>query len=398
MSSFICKRFSSTSSQGLKKTALFDLHIELGATMVPFAGYSMPLLYKGQTHVESHKWTRTNAGVFDVSHMLQSSLQGEGSLKFLERITPTDFSLIKDHNASLSVFLNENGGIVDDTMITKVGADDFYIVNNAGCADRVKSFIPEQLSKSGYECEWKMIPDRSLLALQGPMSSKILQNILAPSQTLNSLSFGQRRLFKLFNGVEIQVARSGYTGEDGFEISMLDKDAVDFAKLILDNELTKPIGLAARDSLRLEAGLCLYGNELTESITPVEAALNWIISRSRRNLTDPNAIKFNGYEKIIDQLKNKSSKELRAAFKYTGRGPAARKGAKVYLPDKQTLIGTVTSGSASPSLNNINIGQVYVKNGYHKAGTELVVEIRGKFYPITIEKSPLVPTHYYRTS
>lgn len=363
--------------------------------MVPFAGYSMPVLYRGQTHIESHNWTRTNAGLFDVSHMLQSRLSGKEATDFLHTVTPTDFKQLPEGSGTLSVLLNKRGGIVDDTLITKQGENDFYVVTNAGCIDRDTEFLRGEIESFSGDCQWDPIKGKSLLALQGPKAHEVLQTLLREGQTLQTLLFGQRRTFELYNGTSIDVARSGYTGEDGFEISLPNDNAVNFAQLLLDNQITKPIGLAARDSLRLEAGMCLYGNELNEDTTPVEAALKWVVSKSRRNVPD-NAIKFNGYAQIMDQFTANSNEKVRVGFKYSGKGPAARTGVKIFLPDKKTEVGTVTSGSASPTLGNINIGQAYVSKPYRKSGTELVVQVRNKFFPIELAKMPLVPTHYYK--
>lgn len=368
--------------------------------MVPYAGYSMPVLYKGQTHIESHNWTRTNAGLFDVSHMLQSKLSGPHSIKFLQRVTPTDFNALPIGHGTLSVLLNPEGGVVDDTIVTKENQDnEFYIVTNAGCAKRDTEFLRGELQNdSALDCQWKIIEGRSLLALQGPKAKDVLEPLLektAQGKTLKELFFGQRDEFALKDGTLVQIARGGYTGEDGFEISVPDEKAVEFAEQLLANPVMKAIGLAARDSLRLEAGMCLYGHELDETITPVEAGLNWVISKSRRNLTNEKDW-FNGYAKIMDQLNNKTYNRIRVAFKYSKKGPAARNGVKIFLPDAKTEVGLVTSGSASPSLNNINIGQGYVEKGHHKRGTELLVQVRNKFYPIELAKMPLVPTHYYK--
>lgn len=385
-------RFNSTQA-GLKKTALHDLHVELGGNMVPFAGYSMPIVYKGQSHIESHKWTRTHAGLFDVSHMLQSSLQGKNAVNFLHKVTPTDFQQLSPGVGTLSVLLNPNGGIVDDTLITKQSEHDFYIVTNAACAQRDSQFLLSEL-QSVADAKWTPIEDRSLLALQGPDAHRVLKPLLDWDQSLTDLYFGQRRTYKLFNGVYIDVARSGYTGEDGFEISIPNDSALEFAQALLDNQLTKPIGLAARDSLRLEAGMCLYGHELNESTTPVEAALSWVISKSRRNVTE--GVRFNGYDKIMDQINNKTHKSLRVGYKYQTKGPAARTGTKIFLPDGKTEVGHVTSGSASPSLDNLNIGQGYVLKPHNKRGTNLLVQVRNKLLPIELVKMPFVPSHYYR--
>ncbi|KAL3229028.1 Aminomethyltransferase, mitochondrial [Nakaseomyces bracarensis] len=395
MSSTVFKRLNSTSA--LKKTALYDLHVSLGATMVPFAGYSMPVLYKGQSHIESHLWTRNNAGLFDVSHMLQSRLTGPYATKLLHNVTPTDFVNLPTGTGSLTVLLNESGGVVDDTIVTKESDTQYYIVTNAGCIDRDTEFITNEVSKLGKDCQWEVIPDRALLALQGPKAQQVLQGLVVKNDNLNELYFGQRREFTLDDsvGTKIGVARGGYTGEDGFEISIENPKATEFAEKLLDNGITKPIGLAARDSLRLEAGMCLYGHELNESITPVEAGLSWVISKSRRDIETVDD-RFNGYGKIIDQLKNKTHEFIRIAFKYKEKGPAARHGAKIFLEDGETEVGEVTSGSAAPSLNNINIGQGYINRKFNKKGKTVMVQVRKRLYPVELVKMPLVPTHYHR--
>lgn len=394
LSRVIQRRFnSSQTDSNLKKTALYDLHVALGGTMVPFAGYSMPVLYQGQTHIESHNWTRTNAGLFDVSHMLQSRLTGAGATEFLHKVTPTDFQALEKGNGTLSVLLNEHGGIVDDTLITKQRENDFYVVTNAGCIERDSEFIRSEIKNFAGDCQWEVVQGRSLLALQGPKAHEVFEPLLREGQTVKDLFFGQRRSYELFNGTTVDVARSGYTGEDGFEISLPNDKAVEFAQLLLDNEHTKPIGLAARDSLRLEAGMCLYGHELNEDTSPVEAALRWVISKSRRA---GEGTKFNGYEKIMDQINSNSYSDVRIGFKYLKKGPAARTDAKIFLPDNKTQVGVVTSGSASPSLGNINIGQGYVSKANRKTGTQLSVQVRNKFFPIELAKLPLVPTHYYK--
>ncbi|KAM3164490.1 Aminomethyltransferase [Lachancea thermotolerans] len=388
----IFKRLSS--SAALKKTALYDLHVQLGGTMVPFAGYAMPVKYAGQTHVESHIWTRTHAGLFDVSHMLQSRLEGPGATQFLHRVTPTDFQALPAGQGTLSVLLNARGGIVDDTLITKVADNKFSIVTNAGRAKEDIAFLNEQVQ--GFECRWEPVCDRALLALQGPEAKDVLGSLVAGGlQSLQDLYFGQRRSFRAGTGVEIDVARSGYTGEDGFEVSVANSDATDLARMMLENSAVRAIGLAARDSLRLEAGMCLYGHELDEDTTPVEASLNWLISKSRR---DGSLGEFNGFSHIMGQIANKSATRARVGFKYLGKGPAARTDAPVFSDEGKTQVGHVTSGSAAPSLAGINIGQAYVQKGLHKAGTQLFVGVRNKIFPIQIARMPLVPSHYYKSN
>lgn len=384
-----------------KQTALYKLHKELGAKLVPFAGYSMPLLYPGiQSHIDSHRWVRSNAGLFDVSHMLQSKLSGSNSLSLLDRVTPTDYKTLAPGKSSLSVLLNKDGGIVDDFMVFKENQQgDYYIVSNAARSEAVTSFLHSEL---GSNMEWSPIHGRSLLALQGPKAHEAFKCLLREPGKLSSLYFGERATYTLINGVEVTVMRGGYTGEDGFEIGINDADATSFAESLLADPSVKPIGLAARDSLRLEAGLCLYGNELNEKTTPVEANLRWLISKSRRTGEDSSRPNFNGFQKIMDQLNNKTYTKQRVGFRYvnTMPAPAARTGYPILEADSKKEIGTVTSGSISPSLSTptstVNIGQAYVEKGFHKVGTKLFVQVRKNLIPIEIAKLPLVPTKYYR--
>ncbi|SMN20311.1 similar to Saccharomyces cerevisiae YDR019C GCV1 T subunit of the mitochondrial glycine decarboxylase complex, required for the catabolism of glycine to 5,10-methylene-THF [Maudiozyma saulgeensis] len=400
------KRFNSTvTSQNIKKTALFNLHEELGAKMVPFAGYSMPLLYPTlQNHVESHHWVRQKAGLFDVSHMLQSKISGDETLSLLNKVTPTDFSLMPMYNGSLSVLLNSNGGIIDDLIIIREPGegDCFHVVSNAARSKEVTTFLNEEIKTlNESKINFKIINDEALLALQGPMAAESLNKLVDSSGSKNDLKelfFGQRKEFILKNGIIVNVMRGGYTGEDGFEIAVKNNDALAFAKLLLSDSNVKPIGLAARDSLRLEAGMCLYGNELDMTTTPVEANLNWLISKTRRVATDNNSsIQFNGFSTIMDQLNNKSWTRRRIGFQYIDSkpSPAARHNDKIFNQDKTTEIGIVTSGSISPTLNT-NIGQGYLKKGYTKTGNQYFVQVRKKFYPIEIKKMPFVPSHYYK--
>ncbi|SCU93805.1 LAME_0F05050g1_1 [Lachancea meyersii CBS 8951] len=390
----IFKRFNSAAAAGtLKKTALYDLHVKLGGTMVPYAGYAMPVKYPQQTHIESHNWTRSHAGLFDVSHMLQSKLKGAEATKFLHKITPTDFQNLPAGQGTLSVLLNEKGGVVDDTLITKINENEFAIVTNAGCIDQDVAFLKSQIQ--GFDCQWEPVQERALLALQGPEAKNVLGALVSSGPGgLKDLYFGQRRSYKVLGGFDVDVARSGYTGEDGFEISVANKNAMELATQFLENPVVRSIGLAARDSLRLEAGMCLYGHELNETITPVEASLTWLVSKSRRD--GSLGPKFNGFDRIVDQINNKSATKARVGFKYLGRGPAARQDAQIFTADGEKLVGAVSSGSASPSLGGINIGQAYVEKLYRKAGTQLIVSVRGKKLPIEIARMPLTTSHFYK--
>ena len=385
----------------LKKTALYDLHVSLGATMVPFAGYSMPVIYKGQTQVESHNWTRTKCGIFDVSHMLQSTIKGKDSINFLNKITPTDFSSLKNNHNSLTVLLNKDGGIVDDSIITKENDNDnFYVVTNAGCIEQDTKFLRAELSENfkDKDVKWELLENKSLFAMQGPNSHTVLSRYV-DNEILNNLYFGQRiKNVKCNNidGLTLDIARSGYTGEDGFEISIDTDKYESFVKELLTNEECRMIGLAARDSLRLEAGMCLYGHELNETITPVEASLTWLVSKSRRTGELAN---FNGKDKILNQIATKSHTKLRTGFKFIKKGPPAREHTPIFSDEAGTQqVGEVTSGSPSPSLNNINIGQAYLNKPYNKAGTKLFVGVgkKNKMFPIEVSKLPFIAASYYK--
>lgn len=382
MLSKLGRRFFSGLSS-LKKTPLYDVHIEHGAKMVDYAGFEMPVLYKDQTHVESHNWTRKRAGLFDVSHMLQHKFSGPDATRFLEKVTPSDIKGLGNFTSTLSVLLNKEGGIVDDTIITKHGDNEFYIVTNAGCRDKDLSFL--RTESLGFDIEHSTISG-GLIALQGPQAVKNLKNFLALD--FPSLYFGQSR-FADFGGVQVHVSRGGYTGEDGVEISIPDSTAAaDLARQLLRREDVKPIGLAARDSLRLEAGMCLYGHELTEETSPVAARLAWTIGKTRRASAD-----FNGASRVLHEIASKDT-PIRSGL--VSSGPAPRQGANVF--DKAgNVVGEVTSGSMSPTLQT-NIAMAYLPRNMAKPSTELNINIRGKLRPAVVVKMPFVRPHYLKQS
>lgn len=396
VSKSVSRSYSTESTEILLKTPLYDTHVKLGATMVPFAGYSMPVLYKDQSHIQSHHWTRNNCGIFDVSHMLQHRISGPGTTDFLQKITPTDFKALKPFQSHLSILLNKNGGAVDDTIITKHAEDSFYIVTNAGCREKDIAFIKEELKN--FENGDKIVHENfegTLLAIQGPKSQEIMSKFT--NTPLNDLYFGNSRFIDLQGfgtDAKFHIARSGYTGEDGFEISIPnDKVGVDFFNALLQyDQIVKPIGLAARDSLRLEAGMCLYGHELNDNVTPIEASLNWLVSKSRRSLETAT---FNGASKILDQINNPKS----VTFKRVGlvsKGPSPRHGNKIYSAEDPTKeIGTICSGSPSPSAGG-NVAQAFINKPYQKTGTKVKVEIRGKLRDAEVAKMPFFPTSYYK--
>lgn len=356
--------------------------------MVPYAGFDMPVLYKAQSHIESHNWVREKAGMFDVSHMFQHRFSGPGTTDMLQQITPSDLHALKPFTSTLSVLLTENGGIVDDTIITKHGEDDFYIVTNAGCRDKDLKFFENAIEQHGKGNVKRETIDGGLLAFQGPESYSILQKLT--DYNLKDLKFGQSAFIDLL-GAKTHIARAGYTGEDGFEISIPDESAakqLPYALMDAGQGLVQPIGLAARDSLRLEAGMCLYGHELSEDVTPVEAALTWVVAKSRRT---PGS--FNGSDIILNQIAEKKG-VLRVGL--ITEGPAARDGTQIFHPDNQSKsIGKITSGSMSPTLKK-NISMAYVPREFAKKDTELLVNVRGKFRNAKVVKMPFVPSKFYK--
>ncbi|KAF9584359.1 hypothetical protein BGW38_006743 [Lunasporangiospora selenospora] len=312
-------------------------------------------------------------------------ITGKDRVKFYESITVADIEALPVGSSTLSVFTNENGGIIDDTIICK-HADSLYVVSNAGCADKDLAHIRAQLKAfqdKGGDVDLKIIDDHQLIAIQGPKAAQVVERLA--EKDLRSLPFMDARNMTI-KGIDVHVARSGYTGEDGFEISVPNKDAVEFTKLLLADPSVELAGLGARDSLRLEAGLCLYGNDLDETITPVEAGLTWTIGKRRRAEGG-----FLGAAKIQDQLKNGVSKRRIGLLI---EGAPAREGVKIFSPSGE-LVGSITSGCPSPSIKK-NIAMGYVANGFHKSGTQLEVEVRGRKNKAIVTKMPFTPAGYHK--
>lgn len=389
------RSFYSTSKHSLHRTPLYDCHIKLGAKMVPYAGFEMPVLYAGQSHIESHNWVRSKVGLFDVSHMLQHRIKGKNAAGLLQKVTPIDLTSLEPHSSSLSVLLNEKGGIIDDCIITKHDEESYYMVTNAGCREKDTAFIDEE-SKNFNDVEHSTF-ESTLLAVQGPQSALLLQKL--SNLELNKLTFGTSA-FTTFPSVlssEVHIARCGYTGEDGFELSIPSssaseiKEAQDFFMSLIEGnpDLVAPIGLAARDSLRLEAGMCLYGHELNESTTPIEASLTWLIPKTRRN----EDAGFNGANEILAQIKDKSLVKSRRVG-LVSKGPSPREGNKIFAEDGKTEVGFITSGAPSPTLGG-NVAQGYVSKSL-KIGSPAKIQIRGKLRDATLAKMPFVPNHFYR--
>lgn len=379
----------------VKKTPLFESHVKYGAKFAPYAGFQMPLLYKGQTHIESHHWVREKVGLFDVSHMLQHRYSGANAQKFLQKITPIDLDLLEPNTSSLSVLLNENGGIIDDTIITKHGKDQFYMVTNAGCRDKDLEFINKELK--AFDNVNHETFESTLLAVQGPEAANLMQKFT--KENLSAIKFGQTKFLSLNSLLDSQIhlSRTGYTGEDGFELSIPSSNDAEtaqargFFEFLIDEfpNLVKPIGLAARDSLRLEAGMCLYGNELSEDITPVQASLAWLIPKTRRSRGES----FNGSSVILKQLSDLKS-VTRRRIGILSEGPAPRTHAKILDLTGEKDVGEVTSGSLSPTLG-VNVSQSYLDKSV-KIGDEVQIMLRGKPRPGKVVKLPFVENNFYR--
>jgi len=358
------------------KTALYSFHVAQGGKMVPFAGYQMPVQYP-EGIVKEHQHVRSAAGIFDVSHMGQFSIHGsEEDYLSLEKIVPIDLKSLKLNQSKYSVLMNKEGGIDDDLIVTKVESG-LNIVLNAACKHHDIERIHEVIDSS----KTKLHDDLSLIALQGPKAVEIL-NSLIPG--VNALVFMNGASFK-FKGTNIYVTRSGYTGEDGFEISVKNLLVEEFCKTLLENKDVKMIGLGARDSLRLEAGLCLYGHDLDPKISPIEANLAWALSK--KNKEEGN---FLGSNVVSNQIKNGVTK------KRVGIKPEkiiAREGSKIFKDNKE--IGVVTSGGFGPSVGG-PVAMGYVLKEFSNEGESLELEVRGKRHGAVVYKMPFYKKSYVK--
>jgi aminomethyltransferase len=361
----------------LEKLPLDSWHRARGARMVPFAGYEMPVQYEGI--IAEHLWTRENAGLFDVSHMGQLLVHGRGVDSALEKLMPGDFQSAADMKPKYSLLLNEDGGIIDDLMATRRGEQFYVVVNGAtkhGDIADMRRRLPDEIVID-------YMKEQALLALQGPRATEVLGTVVPG---VAELAFMQGGPFS-WRGHNLWISRSGYTGEDGFEISVPGIAAADLADAIAAHELAKPIGLGARDSLRLEAGLPLYGHDLDDRTTPVMAGLNFAINKRRRAEGG-----FPGAARILGELETEPP-VLRVGFDVDGRQPV-REGALV-LTGEGNEVGRITSGGFSPTLQR-PIAMGYVGIGFAEPGTELKLEQRGKLFEARVASMPFVPHRYHR--
>jgi len=368
-------------AERLARTPLYDLHIELGARMVPFAGYEMPVQFTGV--IEEHRHVRAAAGLFDVSHMGQVRLPGPDAAAALEALVPVDVVGLGAGRQRYALFTNEDGGILDDLMVTNAG-DYLFLVVNAACKAQDIAHLRAGLSR---RCEVEELADRALLALQGPGVAAIMSGIAPRAADMTFMSGAALEIL----GVPCFVTRSGYTGEDGFEISLPVDAAESVARQLLTLDGVAPIGLGARDTLRLEAGLCLYGSDIDETTTPIQAGLAWAIQKVRRR---GGAREF-GYPgaDIVDAEMRNGPPRRRVGLRPEGRMPV-RADAEL-TDDAGAVVGRVTSGGFGPTLG-APVAMGYVAVGHAAAGTRLNAIVRGKAVPVTVAPMPFVAHRYHR--
>jgi len=370
-------------TENLKTTPLDALHRSLGGKMVPFAGYAMPVQYPLGV-LKEHLHTRKGAGLFDVSHMGQAALSGPDIDAALETLIPGDIHGLKPGHTRYTVLLNNDGGIIDDLMVTRPAEpgkeNTLCLVVNAACKDADFAHIAAKLPQA------KLVrhDTASLLALQGPQAAAVLARYIPAAATMGFMT----SISAEFEGVPVRVWRSGYTGEDGYEISMLGTSAEKVARALLSHDEVQPIGLGARDSLRLEAGLCLYGSDIDTKTTPVEANLSWVIGKRRRVEGG-----FPGAKKILDQLTS-GPPRLRVGIQPEGRAPA-RAHTEVRDTQEHTL-GEITSGGFGPSVN-APVAMGYVETAFAKEGTPLKLIVRNQEMPARVAKLPFAPHRYFKS-
>lgn len=373
----------------LKKTPLHALHLELGARMVPFAGYDMPVQYPAGV-LKEHIHTRTSVGLFDVSHMGQVIMKAKSgdnadAARALETLVPVDVLGLAPGRQRYALFTNEAGGILDDLMIVNRG-DHFFVVVNAACKDADFAHLEKHI---GDTCTVTPLPERALIALQGPKAEAALASLAPETAAMKFMDVATVTLV----GTDCIVSRSGYSGEDGYEISVPNDKAEELARTLLAIDGVMPIGLGARDSLRLEAGLCLYGNDIDTTTTPAEAALNWAIQKVRRT-GGARAGGFPGADAVLKGLDAGVSR-LRVGLKPEGKAPV-RGHTALFADDAGTQkVGEVTSGGFGPTVEG-PVAMGYVASDFAATGTTIYAEVRGKYLPVTVSALPFIAPGYKR--
>ena len=367
----------------IRTTSLYQMHLDAGAKMVPFAGYEMPVSYPLGIKKE-HIHTREKAGLFDVSHMGQIRLVGKNAKRALESLVPVDIIDLPLMKLRYALFTNKDGGVMDDLMVTSLGDEDLFLVVNAACKE---ADFEHLLNTIGVECKVEFLEDVALLALQGPKAHEVLAEIAPSTSEMTFMTAKQL----VINGIDCFITRSGYTGEDGFEISLLAKDAEELAKLLLSNVEVEWVGLGARDSLRLEAGLSLYGHELDNDHSPVESSLNWALSKVRRTGGEREG-NYLGDNIIMTHL-NEGSESKIVGLQPEGRMPV-RDGALIE-DELGNEAGQVTSGGFGPSINR-PIAIARIKKNYIENQSKLFALVRDKKIAVEIVKLPFIKQNYYR--
>ena len=361
-----------------KRTDLNQMHRDLGAKMVPFAGYDMPVQYdRGILHEHHH--TRSKASLFDVGHMGQAELWGDDAARALETLVPGDITGLAAGQIRYTQLTNEAGGIIDDLMVTNRG-DHLFLVVNAGCKENDYRHIQERI---GERVDLKIIEDRGLVALQGPAAAGVLSRFAPGVEKMAFMTMTGHRI----DGADCLISRSGYTGEDGYEISLANDHIVDFVKSLLACDEVAPAGLGARDTLRLEAGLCLHGHDIDETTSPVEAGLTWSIGKNRRESGG-----FLGHRVILDQLAN-GPRRKKICILPKGKAPA--RDHTVITEANGSEIGSVTSGGFGPTVGG-PIAMGYVTTEYGKVGSEIGLIVRGKNLSAEVVRPPFVAHQYFR--
>lgn len=380
---------SSSATGALKRVPLHDLHVARGGKIVPFAGYEMPVQYAAGV-LKEHLHTRTSAGLFDVSHMGQIALTAksgkvEDAARALERLVPQDILAIAPNRQRYAQFTNATGGILDDLMVADFG-DHLFLVVNAACKIEDEAHLRAHLSDV---CTIEPLPDRALIALQGPKAVEVLAKHAPRVAAMRFMDAGPQRIL----GIDCFVSRSGYTGEDGFEISVPAKSVEQFATTLLTDPAVLPIGLGARDSLRLEAGLCLYGHDIDATTTPVEGALEWSVQKSRRT-GGARAGGFPGADIILKQFETGAARR-RVGLRAEGRAPV-RESAVLYASETSPeKIGVVTSGGFGPSIN-APVAMGYLPSPLAVNDTIVFADVRGQRLPLRVSPMPFVPHSYKR--
>lgn len=360
----------------LKQTPLFNLHRALGAKMIAFAGYTMPLHYAGGI-IREHLHCRAQVGLFDISHMGQCRILGEKAAVALEVLTPGGIVDLAVGSQKYTVLTNPLGGVIDDVIVARIDQG-LHLIVNAGCKDKVYAYLAAQLCNA---CELQVCPDLALLALQGPNAAEIMRALSAEAAALSFMQTCQTRI----DAIECRVSRSGYTGEDGFEIAVDQIDAETVARRLLSQPNVEPVGLGARDTLRLEAGLCLYGHELSETISPVQAGLKWLFKKDH---TD-----FQGADNILSELAN-GPEQLRVGLLVAGKIPV-REGCLV-TDERSQPVGFVTSGSFSPTLQR-PVAMALIRSDLAGVGNKLFAQVRGQPIAVSVTRLPFVPHRYLRS-